>query len=122
MKTIGVRIVLSVLAMPSMAQEASKDGVTLGGSGPDTETCVEVEIAGQKTSGLDCLNQQIKRQVDHLLPTPTIAPLDAQSASVKVGGFSQAGMSEQYGKNFGKSVIPFRPAAPSFIQPLGAIH
>jgi hypothetical protein len=109
-------LVLSFLTVASFAQQKvdTAGGVTLG---PNTahatsETCVEVEVGGEKASRLDCLNQQLKQQVERVQPVGNTPPLDASSPAVKVGGFNEAGVSQQFGQNFGKSVTPFRPTKP----------
>ena len=74
------------------------------------ETCVEVEIGGEKTPNLSCLNQHLQHQADTVRPTANVAPLDATSSpAVKLGGYNQAGMKQQYGPNYGKSAVPWRP-------------
>ncbi|HTH98409.1 MAG TPA: hypothetical protein VL574_13405 [Stellaceae bacterium] len=106
---------MSLVSLPAMAQEQqyhSAHGVTLG-SNAHTETgeaCVEVEIGGQKSTGLDCLNQKLKQATDSVQPVGNIPPVDASSPAVKVGGFNETAMQQQYGQNWGKSVVPFRPA------------
>lgn len=74
------------------------------------ETCVEVEIGGEKAPKLSCLNQQLQKQVESVRPTANIAPLDATSSpAVKLGGYNQTALKQQYGPNYGKSAIPWRP-------------
>ena len=94
-------------------------GVTLPGTAGQSaagngQTCVQVQIAGQKPSSFNCLNQQLQQQVQGAQGTPGIPPVTSSSPSNKVGTFNEQGISEQYGKNFGKSVVPFRPPAPVF--------
>jgi hypothetical protein len=113
-------IVLSCWTMPGWAQQPADATVgktastmTLGGK-PDTtasETCVEVEIGGERSSSLDCLNRQLKHAVDRIQPVGNIPPVSASSPAVRVGGFNEAAMSQQFGQNLGKSVFPFRPPA-----------
>lgn len=70
--------------------------------------------------GFGCLNQKLKNQVDEAnsnAATPT-APLDAKSSDLKVGVVNVPGVQQQYGKNFGVSVVPFRPPM-AFGAPLG---
>jgi hypothetical protein len=64
------------------------------------------------------LNQELKRQVDEVNPTATTPPLDASSPDTKIGVVNIPGVQQQYGKNFGNSVVPFRPP-PSVFAPLG---
>jgi hypothetical protein len=65
------------------------------------------------------LNQQLKRKVDEVNPTGNNPPLDASSPDTKNGVVNIPGVQQQYGKNFGNSVIPYRPAPPVF-PPFGA--
>ena len=109
---------------PALAQAASGGvgAVTLPGT-PGTspsggETCVQVQVAGQKPSPFDCLNQQLQQQVQAVSQTQPTLPLSATSSSNQVGTFNEQGVAEQYGQNFGKSVIPYRPPAPTFSNPL----
>ena len=65
------------------------------------------------------LNQQLKRKVDEVNPIGNNPPLDAGSPDIKTGVVSIPGVQQQYGKNFGNSATPFRPATPVFSSPLG---
>ena len=73
------------------------------------ETCVEVEIGGEKAPNLSCLNQNLQKQADSVHPTGNVAPLDASSPAVKLGGYNEMALKQQYGPNYGKSAIPYRP-------------
>jgi hypothetical protein len=64
------------------------------------------------------LNQQLKRKVDEVNPTANNPPLDARSPDTKIGVVNIPGVQQQYGKNFGNSVVPYRPPPPVF-APLG---
>jgi hypothetical protein len=48
-----------------------------------------------------------------------VAPLDARSGDTKVGVINIPGVQQQYGRNFGISVFPYRPASPTFTSPIG---
>jgi hypothetical protein len=74
------------------------------------ERCVEVEIGSSKS--MDCLNQKLKREVDRVNPSINQPPIDARSPDTKIGVINIPGVKQQYGKNFGVSVVPFRPAPP----------
>ncbi len=91
-----------LLAMPAFSAVAADDA-------GDGGSCVEVEIGGVKTPSLKCLNQRLQQQVDAVHPPQNIPPLDATSSSVKLGGYNETALSQQYGANFGKSVYPSRP-------------
>ncbi|PKU22597.1 hypothetical protein [Telmatospirillum siberiense] len=103
LKMIFVTAILSLPAL-SVAAAAAEGGVA---DGP----CVEVEIGGDKAPSLTCLNQRLRQQVEQIHPTQNIPPLDASSSSVKLGGYNQAALAQQYGANFGKSIYPFRPTS-----------
>jgi hypothetical protein len=115
-------VILLGVAAPAWAQQPKTnagDGVSLGGGETKTnaETCVEVEIGGEKAPTLDCLNRELQETVNRTQPVGNLPPLSASSPAVQVGGFNETAMSQQYGKNWGKSVVPFRPA-PVFANPI----
>jgi hypothetical protein len=79
---------------------------------------VQVTIAGQSMPDYDCLNLTLgvqARSAQHLTSVPT---LDASATAVKVGGFSQAALAQQFGQNWGTSTAPYRPPAPTYANPL----
>jgi len=86
-----------------------------GQSPPAPKTCVQVQIPGDTQNPFACLNQELQDQAlaasGHALPA---VPLGAGSPSNATGVFNKTGVAEQYGKNFGVSVIPYRPAPPVF--------
>jgi len=96
---------LFVLAAPALAQTTPAPA----------QTCVQVQIAGQSASSLACLNQELKNQAlaasGQAAPA---APLTAGSPANTTGSFNEAGVAEQYGKNFGISAVPYRPPPPVF--------
>jgi len=92
---------------PSPAPNASKKG-----------PCGERKDSNEPPS-LDCLNEDLKKKVDRVNPPDIQAPLDARSPDVKTGVVNIPGVKEQYGQNFGKSVIPYRPPPLVYTAPLG---
>jgi len=72
--------------------------------------CVEVEIGDDKASGFGCLNQTLEEKVQSIRPPENIPPLGNTSPTVRLGGFNQTALRQQYGPNFGKSAVPYRPA------------
>jgi len=107
--------------------ETKSGGTTIGGtSGGGThaaaaaERCVEVEIGASKSMG--CLNQQLKREVDRVNPTVSRPPIDARSPDTKVGVVNIPGVQQQYGRNFGLSVVPYRPPPLIYAPSLGGRH
>jgi hypothetical protein len=104
--------------------ETKGGGTTIGGTGGGgthaaaaAERCVEVEIGASKS--MDCLNQQLKREVDRVNPTVNQPPIDARSPDTKVGVVNIPGVQQQYGRNFGLSVVPDRPPPPIYAPSLG---
>jgi hypothetical protein len=81
------------------------------------ERCVDVTIGDDRSFG--CLNEKLKKKVDQVNPLQNIPPVDARSSDLKVGTVNMPGVQQQYGQNFGRSVIPYRPAPPVFAPPLG---
>jgi hypothetical protein len=107
---------LILLPAPALAQTGA---ITLPGSPPASgQTCVQVQVTGQTPSAYNCLNQQLQQLVQGANPAQPNLPLAANSSSNQVGTFNEQGVAEQYGQNFGKSVIPYRPPAPAFNNPL----
>ena len=98
----------------------AKPEFIIGGPSPPPmprERCVEVEIGGARSFG--CLNQQLKREADRANPITNIAPLDAKSSDTKIGIVNLPGVQQQYGRNYGVSVMPYRPpsASPPGVRP-----
>ncbi len=110
------------LVLLASAAQAQDRRVVLGGQPAPvaSSSCIEVEIGGERTSSLDCLNQRLEHQVRRVQPPRNIAPVDAVSPQVKLGGFNQAALRQQYGPNFGKSAIPYRPSTGQFSNPIHA--
>ena len=84
-------------------------------AGPTFERCVDVEIGSDSAFG--CLNQKLRREVDRVNPSLNLPPLDARSADVRVGNVNEAAVRQQYGSNYGRSAIPYRPPAPALVLP-----
>jgi hypothetical protein len=106
-----------VAQAPGAAPPAERRETIIGGqpSAPTFERCVDVQIGGD--NAFSCLNQKLRRQVDQVNPSFNLPPLDARSADVKVGNVNEAAVRQQYGSNYGRSVIPFRPPAPTYALP-----
>lgn len=100
------------------ATNAGSAANSAGGAGvpADPTRCVEVEIGSSRS--MNCLNQKLKREVDRVSPTPNVAPIDARSPDTKTGVANVPGVAQQYGKNFGISAVPYRPAPPVYSSPL----
>ncbi|WP_315719702.1 MULTISPECIES: hypothetical protein [unclassified Bradyrhizobium] len=59
----------------------------------------------------DCINVKLRRKVDTVNPSINQAPIDARSSDLKVGTVNVPAVQQQYGSNFGRSVVPLRPTA-----------
>ncbi len=83
-----------------------------------TQTCVDVRIGNDRSSYLDCLNANLKRQVEHEQgkPLPTV-PYDVHSPSNQIGGFNLNAAQQQMGNAFGVSPHPQRPSE-VFVSPV----
>jgi hypothetical protein len=82
-----------------------------------TDRCVDVEIGS--SHAFDCLNRKLREQADRANPNLPSAPLDAKSQDLKVGTVNIPAVQQQYGKNFGISVVPYRPPPPIYTIPMG---
>jgi len=118
--------VVAAVAAPAAAQTpvgstapwAERRETIIGGSpspAPTFERCVEVEIGSASAFG--CLNQKLKREVDRVNPSINLPPIDARSPDVRVGNVNEAAVRQQYGSNYGRSAIPFRPPVPTYALP-----
>ena len=96
------------------SKPGSADGSRVSAS-PDR--CVEVEIGSSRS--MNCLNQKLKKEVDKVNPSLNLPPIDARSPDLKVGIVNVPAVQQQYGRNFGVSAIPYRPAPPVFNSPIG---
>lgn len=110
--------VVAILSVPVMAQAPGaanpslaepRGGTIIGGgpAGPTVQRCVDVQIGGDRSFG--CLNEKLRREVDKVNPTLNLPPIDARSSDVRVGNANEAAIRQQYGSNYGRSVIPYRP-------------
>jgi hypothetical protein len=128
MRTMIYALAMGVLAvMPLHAQERTTlPEITIG---PPTPKSVDhrgtdgkggADVKNGDDHSFADLNQLLKRKVDQVNPIGNNPPLDATSPDTKIGIVNIPGVQQQYGKNFGNSVIPYRPAPPVFSSPLGA--
>lgn len=79
--------------------------------------CVDITPGGAQSFG--CINQMLKKKVDQTNPpTMNTPPIDAKSSDLKTGVVNIPGVQQQYGQNFGKSVVPYRPPPAVFSSPI----
>ena len=106
-----------VVGAPPAPTSVPRESNAPPASGSTHQRCVDVSIGGDRSFG--CLNEKLKRQVDQVNPVQNIAPLDARSPDLKVGVVNMPGVQQQYGRNFGVSVYPYRPPPLVFSSPGG---
>ncbi len=113
-------LLLLTAGEPALAQQKTTPGsiTTAPPSNNDEtlESCVEVEIDGAKA--LDCLNRRLKGEAARVNPIPNLPPIDARSQDIHLGIVNGPAVRQQYGPNFGQSVVPYRPPAAVFKPPL----
>jgi hypothetical protein len=80
--------------------------------------CVEVQIGRDSTSHMNCVNEALRRAVqhEHDAPLPQV-PVTAQSPSNSVGTFNDAAARQMMGNAIGVSYQPQRPKD-TFTSPL----
>jgi hypothetical protein len=64
------------------------------------------------------LNRQLQEQVNGVKPAVPTAPLNASSTDIKVGTVNMSAVKQQYGPNFGVSVVPYRQPTTFAAPPL----
>lgn len=102
----------------SSSPPPAHEGTIIGGNPPSPSTlerCVDVEIGG--ANAFSCLNQRLKRDVERTNPSFNMPPLDARSPDVRVGNANEAAIREQYGSNYGRSAVPYRPPPQIYVPP-----
>jgi hypothetical protein len=77
---------------------------------PDTGTCTDVQVGSAQS--YDCINAQLGAVANSTqrFSSDANAPVSANSPSNTVGVFNQSATANRLGRNFGKSVTPYRPA------------
>ncbi len=115
-----IAIAIPAIAIaPALAQKQPPNDLppidVLGHRPPKANACGS-ESGDQR---LNCLNRKMEHQVDHINPPAISAPLGANSPDTKIGIVNLPAVQQQYGQNYGKSVIPFRSPPPVFAPALG---
>nr|WP_249132797.1 hypothetical protein [Bradyrhizobium diazoefficiens] len=95
---------------------AERQGTIIGGKPTGSfERCLDVQIGNDGAFG--CLNQKLRREVDKVNPSLNLPPVDARSSDVRVGNVNEAAVRQQYGSNYGRSAVPFRPSSVVNVPP-----
>ncbi len=118
MRMICLAILAAAVASPAMAEEKTipLPQITIGGeptlSGSETHSFGSDQcgaVPAGSSHAFDCLNRQLRQEVDRVNPGVPSAPIDANSSDLKVGLVNMPAVKQQYGQNFGISVVPYRP-------------
>jgi len=80
-------------------------GGLAGSGGGDKGRCADAKA----DTSFGCINERLKRKVDEVNPVYNTPPIDAKSSDLKVGTVNIPAVQQQYGRNFGHSVVPYRP-------------
>jgi hypothetical protein len=100
MRTLIATAALLSLAAPALAQQPAA-GAT---------NCTDVQVGSAQS--YDCINAQLGAVARNTqrFSSDANAPVSASSPSNVVGTFNQSATANRLGRNFGKSVTPYRPA------------
>jgi hypothetical protein len=96
---------------------AGRPDVIIGGNAGNAPAKPEKCVENGSSKPIDCLNQKLRREVDRVNPVMNLPPIDARSPDIKTGVVNIPGVQQQYGRNFGVSVVPYRPPPPVFTPP-----
>ena len=108
-----VLVVIIAVSPLALGQEAHRQA-NAGSSMP----CVEVQIGQDVASQMSCVNETLRRLVEHEHEAPGVeAPITAASSSNEVGTFNLAASQQMMGNAFGVSAHPQRPSN-TFTSPL----
>jgi hypothetical protein len=130
MRMICIAVVVSAVVSPAMAEEKTipLPQITIGGEptlpgsgqphSPGSDQCGGA-VSADSSHAFDCLNSQLKQEVDRINPGVPTAPIDNNSSDLKLGLVNIPAVKQQYGQNFGVSVVPYRPPM-IYGSPLGA--
>jgi hypothetical protein len=116
---IAVASVLTVTAVHAEDRLALPEITITPSPTPSPPPAGQKHCVDSNDRSLGCLNEKLKAKVDEVNPTLNLPPIDARSSDLKVGVVNIPGVQQQYGQNFGKSVIPYRPPPPSYSGMVG---
>ena len=82
---------------------------TPSSSSPAQLPCVEVRIGQDSAGRLDCLNRELRAEVDKTAPTVAGDPASGEPPS-RLGQPTPAELKQRLGSAYGHSLVPQRPA------------
>jgi len=102
----------SLSALP-IAHAGSASGDTKADTNAGADACIDVEVNGQRTLSIQCLNEQLRPRgtADRLQTAPSLASERVGAMpSNQLGLYNRAALINRMGSNFGRSAHPYRPA------------
>lgn len=93
----------------------------LPASKPANAPCVQVRIGNDEAGRWSCLNQALKAEVDKVAPVIADEPPGDRIAPIGLGLATPAATRQRLGDQYGRSVVPQRPArhfAPPALKPV----
>ncbi|WKA26118.1 hypothetical protein [Bradyrhizobium roseum] len=110
-------IVIGAPPVNPQASAPSRPEIVIGGGAGNVPAKPEKCAETGSGKAIDCLNQKLRREVDRVNPVMNLPPIDARSPDIKTGVVNIPAVQQQYGRNFGVSVVPYRPPPPVFTTP-----
>lgn len=96
----------TIVAAPVIAEPSRGQSTQVHRSRP----CVDVEIAGERTPDYGCLTDLLRDTVEATKPIANVPPITVDGANPNtIGLITPTEVRQQYGPNFGKSAVPYRP-------------
>ncbi|SDI01734.1 hypothetical protein [Janthinobacterium sp. YR213] len=111
---------LLLLACAALSAQADEHTVVVKAAAPQ-KGCVEVEVNGQRTQSMSCLNEKLlpsSNTLNRQPPALSGAEAIVQRPSNQLGLYNRAALEHRMGNAFGKSVTPQRPSPPPPASPL----
>lgn len=71
--------------------------------------CVEVDIGGERTGSLECLNGRLRAAARLPVPVPAGPPVDPNAPAPRLGLTNDAAFRQRMGAAYGASIRPARP-------------
>jgi hypothetical protein len=129
----AVAVTTGAMTQELMAQEVMAQDESHAKSQHELFSLPQLTVGGDRMHRCDgikagskeafaCLNQQLQEQVNSVSPAVPTVPVDAQSTDLKVGTVNISAVKQQYGQNFGVSVVPYRPSLSFAAPPMAGRH
>lgn len=106
----GVRAIAAALVMSLLCAAAHAQSVRLPASSPSPPPCVQVRIGNDEAGRWSCLNEALRAQVRNTAPIVNTDSPGERLAPIGQGLATTAATRQRMGDQYGKSVVPQRPA------------